>query len=261
LAERALHYARCLTLSEREQPQSITIERCPPEHAGLGTGTQLALAVARALGIDNDCDLVAAAQRMGRGLRSALGIHGFQQGGFLVDGGQRDGRATIAPLLVRTAFPAAWRIVLVMPPWTRGLAGGIERQAFADLLGQQTTLARTDALCRLVLLGMMPALVEQDLPAFGEALYDFNRRVGEMFAPVQGGPYAQPRLAEVVAYIRAQGVPGVGQSSWGPTIFGVLADDDRASHLAQAIRARFNLAAGEVICTAACNRGASSSMG
>ena len=80
-------------------------------------------------------------------------------------------------------------------------------------------------LCRLVLLGMLPALAEHDLEAFGEALYDFNCRAGEPFAPVQGGVYAGPRIAEVVAFVRQQGVRGVGQSSWGPTVFAVTEDE------------------------------------
>ena len=51
--------------------------------------------------------------------------------------------------------------------------------------------------CRLVLLGMLPALVERDFDSFGEALYDFNRRVGEMFRPWQGDLYAHPRVSAV----------------------------------------------------------------
>ena len=45
LAERALEYARRVTQS----PHHIHVERCAAHHAGLGTGTQLGLAVARAL--------------------------------------------------------------------------------------------------------------------------------------------------------------------------------------------------------------------
>jgi predicted sugar kinase len=102
---------------------------------------------------------------------------------------------------------------------------------------------------------MLPALSESDCRAFGEALYDFNRRVGELFAPVQGGPYAHPLLAELVAYVRSQGVPGVGQSSWGPTTFAIV-PEDRANELAKSVRERFHLSDGEVIVTSACNTGA-----
>src|SRR5438045_889474 len=50
LAERALGYAqqfaRALSLHDRS-PCHVIVEHCAPEHAGLGTGTQLGLAVAR----------------------------------------------------------------------------------------------------------------------------------------------------------------------------------------------------------------------
>ena len=115
--------------------------------------------------------------------------------------------------------------------------------------------ARTDALCRLTLLGMLPALKEADLQAFGEALFEFNHKVGEMFCPAQGGVYSQPLTAELVNFLRQQGVPGAGQSSWGPTVFAVTAAD-RAEHVAGLVRERFGLKEHELIVTKARNQGA-----
>jgi beta-ribofuranosylaminobenzene 5'-phosphate synthase len=244
-----------------ETPNKITVEQWPAAHVGLGTGTQLALALARSLRpADRDFDATVCtaqvASLLGRGERSALGIYGFLDGGFMIEGGKRIGSSQIAPLLVRHEFPRGWRIVLTIPLSIEGLHGGAERDAFKQLVSRPNHLAATNSLCRLALLGMLPALVEQDCRAFGESLYDFNRRVGEMFAPVQGGPYSHPRVAELVEFIRKQDVPGVGQSSWGPTVFAVVADEERASHLAATLRQRFALTADEVICTAACNHGA-----
>ncbi|MBY0528372.1 MAG: hypothetical protein K2R98_33585 [Gemmataceae bacterium] len=240
-------------------PRHIHVDRCAPEHVGLGTGTQLELAVAHA--VADACRLPPRpagelALLLGRGLRSALGIRGFAQGGFLVESGKGGDLSALAPLAARVDFPAQWRIVLTVPGWSQGMHGKRERQAFQHLLDQGSTTDATSALCRLTLLGMLPALVERDLAAFGEALYDFNARVGEAFASVQGGVYAHARLADVVAFVRQQGVTGVGQSSWGATIFAVVADDDRANDLAVRIRKRFLLSDSEVICTAANNTGA-----
>jgi predicted sugar kinase len=103
---------------------------------------------------------------------------------------------------------------------------------------------------------MLPALQGHDLPAFGEALYDFNLRAGHAFAAVQGGPYASRRAAELVAFLRRQGIRGVGQSSWGPAIFAVAEDSARAVDLAGRIRKHFRLAVNEVLVTPACNHGA-----
>jgi beta-ribofuranosylaminobenzene 5'-phosphate synthase len=267
LAERALAFARRFAESVRQNegdkdlpPRRIGIERAAPEHAGLGTGTQLGLAVAQALAVSwgLEYDVRTLARRVGRGLRSALGVHGFEQGGLLVESGKLSADR-LAPLVARLSFPDPWRLVLVLPGEegrTVGLHGVREEKAFARLAVGEAAPARTDVLCRLVLLGLLPALVECDADAFGEALHDFNARVGEVFAPVQGGLYASPRVAELVAFVRSQGIPGVGQSSWGPTVFAVVADEDHAKHLADRLREQFALEQEAVLVTPACNHGA-----
>jgi beta-RFAP synthase len=260
LAERALIFARRFAEADPRtalSPHRIEVEQCSAEHAGLGTGTQLALAIGRALAVSTgiNLDAVELGRRVGRGQRSALGIHGFARGGFLVEGGKK-AETAVAPLLARHDFPEPWPVVVVLPTWAQGLHGAAERQAFGQLLESGTASTTTDALCRLALLGMLPALVERDLEAFGEALYEFNARVGQAFATVQGGTYAHPRLAELVSFIRQQGIRGIGQSSWGPTIFAVAANDGVAADLAQSIRKQFELSNSEVFITAACNSGA-----
>jgi predicted sugar kinase len=102
---------------------------------------------------------------------------------------------------------------------------------------------------------MLPALLEADLPAFGEALYEFNRRVGEMFRPIQGGIYAHPRSAAIVEFVRKQSIAGVGQSSWGPALF-AIAERDRADWLAICLREQFGFSTEEVLVTGASCKGA-----
>ena len=225
LAERALAFARLVTT----EPQAIRVERAAPEHVGLGTGTQLALAVAKA--IRPALEATELAGLLGRGQRSAVGIHGFQLGGFLVEGGKET--EAVSPLVERCAFPDDWRIVLIGPGTGQGLHGGPERRAFEELQRQEAS-AELDQLVMHVLL---PALAGRDLETFGEALFDFNRRVGERFAPVQGGPYVRP---EWVDFLRRQGIRGVGQSSWGPTLFAVTEAERRA--VAAIVAGSFRLA-------------------
>jgi beta-ribofuranosylaminobenzene 5'-phosphate synthase len=251
---RALSFARhfCASLS-LAQSFRLHVERCPPEHVGLGTGTQLGMAVARALALaigQADMDTAQLAAHVGRGLRSALGIHGFAQGGFLVEGGKAP-HTLIAPLVCRQPFPADWHIVLIVPRGVQGAHGSDEKQAFAQLA---TALPRTEALCRLVLLGMIPALVERDLDAFGEALYDFNARAGEMFAPWQGGRYAHPHTASLIQSLRARGLRAVGQSSWGPTVFAIAGAAEAREVRAALLRDVYS--PDEVIVTQAANTGA-----
>jgi beta-RFAP synthase len=261
LAERALAYARHFLQTlplHALPPQQIIVEAAAPEHVGLGTGTQLGLAVAHVLAVAAglpDLGATELARRVGRGARSALGVHGFGAGGFLVDGGKREADA-LASLVARAAFPEDWRVVLALPSSGPGLHGVSERQAFERLAVAPTDPAHISALCRLVLLGMLPALAERDVEAFGEALYDFNVRVGEAFAPVQGGTYAGPQIAELVAFLRRASIRGVGQSSWGPAVFAVVADEDRATDLAAALRMRFALDKSQVVITGGDNQGA-----
>jgi predicted sugar kinase len=147
-------------------------------------------------------------------------------------------------------------VVLVLPPWGPGLHGDREIQAFERLTAEAAAPQFTQRLCRLVLLGILPALAERDLAAFGEAVHAFNRHVGEAFAPVQGGPYAHASTEEVVCYVRGQGVRGIGQSSWGPAIFAIVEDEGRADALVKNLRQHFGLGYHQVFRTRACNRGA-----
>lgn len=234
---RALDVARRVAARLNGGPLRVVVERAAPEHAGLGTGTQLALATARAVCLSRGSEASAEelARLAGRGERSAVGVHGFARGGFLVDGGRGE-RSGLAPLVAHAAFPSEWRVLSVVPAGAAGLAGQPERAAFAAL--RRTPEGTLDALCRLVLLGMLPALHEADEPAFGEALFDFNARSGDLFAAAQGGTYVGPAAA-VVAWLRAEGVRGAGQSSWGPAVFGVVADEGRGRWLAGRVEAAF----------------------
>jgi beta-ribofuranosylaminobenzene 5'-phosphate synthase len=258
LAARALAYAqRASAVLRFDRPLRVVVETAPPEHVGLGTGTQLGLAVARGVALTagrGDLDGIALAHTVGRGQRSAVGIHGFAHGGFVVEGGKRS-PDTAAPLVSRVPFPAEWHVLLVIPRDVHGAHGDRELAAFRNLSRVKPDLRRTEALCRLVVLGMLPALAERDLDAFGAALYDFNRRAGEMFEPWQGGIYAHPRIAHLVDVLRATGrARGVGQSSWGAAVFAVVAAADAAG-LATWLLDRGECCPDELIVSAASNTG------
>jgi beta-RFAP synthase len=200
------------------------------------------------------------ASLVGRGERSAIGAHGFFRGGFIVEGGKpaaEPGAASgLSPLLMRHAFPEAWRIVLVRPRALEGIAGERERAALAAM--PSIPEEATARMSRLVLLGLAPALVERDLDTFGEALYELQQIVGNCFAAAQGGVYAHPLPQEIAGFLRGMGVRGVGQSSWGPTLYAITGDEESAEAVANRVEARFGLSQrGEVMITSGDNRGAS----
>ena len=262
-ADRAVRFAR--TFVERCRERGITeaplggairIVRAPRTHAGLGSGTQLGMAVARALALMIDRDDWDAAQlstMVGRGERSAIGAYGFFTGGLIVEAGKID-EARLSPLVVQQPFCDDWRIVLICPRHLEGLAGESERQAFAAM----ATISdeATARMCRLVLMGLVPGVLEADLPTFGEALYDLQQIAGGCFRQAQGGVYADPLLADIVKFLRDRGVPGVGQSSWGPALYAFTANQRHALELADQVRDAFDLTSEEIIVTEADNHGA-----
>lgn len=222
------------------QAFQILVERCPPEHVGLGVGTQLGLAVAKGVAAEVGFpNLTAAdlAQRVGRGERSAVGIHGFDRGGFLVEAGKLPGEA-VSPLVAQYDFPEAWRVIVAIPPSGGNWSGERERCAFERAKHADDGIRTTERLTRIALLGMIPALVAEDLPAFGEAVHEFNRLAGEPFAAAQGGPYAGTEVEELIATLRQMGLHGVGQSSWGPSVFAIVGDEAEARAVSLAIRNR-----------------------
>jgi beta-RFAP synthase len=239
----------------RDRPRRIVIHAAAPAHMGLGTGTQLSLALAKAALHREDAPAQSAmqlAQLVGRGVRSAIGIHGFDLGGFLVDGGKKSDDE-IAPLVARLPFSEEWRIVLALPPWPAGLSGRDELRAFRETI--QDDPKRTEALSRLALLDLLPALAERALDAFGEALFQFNRLAGEWFRGAQGDVYAHPRVAELIDFLRSLERRGVAQSSWGPGTCAVCADEDQAAWTAARVRERFGFEPERVLIVRGVNEG------
>lgn len=226
LAERALAFAQRASahLGVADPQCRLEVLSAPPEHAGLGTGTQLGLAVAagvsRFLGAA-DRSPIRLAQLAGRGERSAIGTYGFTHGGLLVEAGKRPGEP-LSPLTARVELPAAWRFVLIRPHAAIGLHGQAERAAFESLppVPRETTAE----LCRETQMHLLPAAACAAFAEFSASLYRYGHRAGMCFAANQGGPFASGHLAKLVAAIRESGVEGVGQSSWGPTLFALFGD-------------------------------------
>jgi beta-ribofuranosylaminobenzene 5'-phosphate synthase len=225
--------------SGQRQALALRLHRVLPAHAGFGSGTQLALALGRAFATWHGLavDTPTLARWLGRGLRSGVGIAGFDRGGLLVDGGpDADGRS--APLLARLPLPTPWRIVVVQDPARRGLHGADERRAIATL----PPLPREHAAdcCHQVLMRLLPGAAATDHAAFAAGLNALQQRLGAHFAPAQGGSaWASPAVARLLEWARVHcgDGAGIGQSSWGPTGFAVLPSKAAARALLDAAAA------------------------
>jgi len=216
----------------------LRLHRAIPAHSGLGSGTQIALAVARALAILHDRPAAAPelATAVGRARRSAIGTWAFERGGFILEGGRRDADDRPAPLLLRHAMPADWRCVLAIPEVGPGLSGEAEEAAFRSLSPPSEALV--GRISRLVLMLLLPSLIDADLEGFGRAVTEIQRCVGESFEAVQGATFMHPLVDELIAEMLAGGAAGAGQSSWGPAVYGFVEGDAAARALAGRIERR-----------------------
>lgn len=212
------------------QGWAVRIVQPIPLHQGFGGGTQLALAAARAVLGDRPAPPEQLARWTGRGKRSAIGVHGFALGGWLVDAGKSAGR-DLGALVARVDFPAEWPILLWSRCGVNGLCGAAERAALERLPPMPPAL--TDRLAGIVLRELLPAMAERDVQEFSRGLRAYGELVGQFFAPVQGGIYADPQASEVIGWLERRGLVGVAQSSWGPTLAVVLPDDAAAAAVAR----------------------------
>lgn len=213
----------------------LNIQQTIPEHAGLGSGTQLALAIGAAISQLYRLNLTTKqiAELTGRGGRSGIGIAAFDHGGLLIDGGRALVNNSLSedikktpPLLARYSFPEDWRILLILDTTQSGVHGEDELIAFSQLPTFSENLAAH--LCRYVLMQAMPALVEHDLTAFGYAIQELQSHIGDYFAPAQGGRYASQNVGAALQHLQNMGAVCFGQSSWGPTGFAVFKDQVEA---------------------------------
>ncbi|MFB6170813.1 MAG: beta-ribofuranosylaminobenzene 5'-phosphate synthase family protein [Haloarculaceae archaeon] len=247
---------------------SVSVESTLPRHVGLGSGTQLALAtlaaVARANGVE--ANVRERAPALGRGGRSGVGVAGFESGGFVVDAGHPAERFTTAPpdvgtwqvpgAVARHDLPEHWRFVVVVPDAQKGTSGAAEDESMRAVV-EHADPTIGDELAGVLVRRLLPAATEGDLDSFGSAVSTFGRLNGAWYVDEQGGVYRPPagRLIERLSGARA--FAGVGQSSWGPAVYGVTAADrvrDAVAVAEDALDAAD--VSGEVFVTAPRNRGA-----
>lgn len=236
LGERAIEIARTwyrTQYGDEGDAFQVEVRVTAPEHVGLGAGTQLALSVVSGMSklLDPEWDWRSAwylGQQAGRGRRSTIGIHGFMQGGLLVEAG-RYVAGSAGPLVARLDFPLDWQFVLVRPKQLKGLSGAAEMDAFEALPPVPAELS--GELAREVLLRILPAVVDADFSEFSTALARYSRLAGECFAPQQNGTFTGPEVAALVRWLEQLGVTGVGQTSWGPTVFALVPHASAAEDL------------------------------
>ena len=236
-SERAINFAeQVLTHFGINGGIKMSINSAIPEHAGLGSGTQLSLAVASAITHLYQLpshDPTNLAALLHRGARSGIGIGTFKYGGFIVDGGRGE-NTDVPPVINHLPFPENWRIILIFDDEAEGINGVPERRAFNTL--PPMSEENSGLLCRLTLMQVLPAIMENNCAYFGEAITRIQNIIGDYFTQVQGGRYTSPFLKSILDTLTTKGATGVGQSSWGPTGFAIFPDETLAFQALKHIR-------------------------
>lgn len=255
---------------EVEPRIEILIRQVIPPHQGLGSGTQIRLAVLSALnqqlGLNHSTSELGAIST--RGGTSGIGIRAFSCGGFLLDGGHsvRVQKKSFAPsrfatkagqppLLMRTDFPTSWGIVLFVPSRHQGLSGSDELDFM--LANTPIPLDEVQSTSHIILMLLLPALRELDLETFGacvSALQDVGWKRRHWMRPD-----IQPLRSVRSAFAATAGIHGCGLSSTGATVFGFydaarFSDDEVSANLRSELR-NGEATPGRIVCTRANNSG------
>ncbi|HIE34450.1 MAG TPA: kinase [Candidatus Altiarchaeales archaeon] len=236
----------------------INVSESIPDHVGLGSGTQLSLAVSYALAELHSINISVRelATTMGRGILSGIGAEAFRKGGFIIDGGHETDRIEgLPPIIFRYHFPRNWSILIVSSGAGRGLSGGEELRAIEGIIPSSPEIAAN--ICRIVQMKLLPSLILKDIDKFGQSLKEIDENVGICFSKIQGGLYREEFSQKLVDFLTEEGASGAGQSSWGPSVYALI-EDKLAKRLEEETRKFLieNDKTGTVLRTHANNEGA-----
>lgn len=235
-------------------PLQIQVESMAPAHQGWGTGTQLALAIAKLCLTISNLPWSAAdiATVIGRGQRSGIGVVGFDEGGLIFDSGKSITPVTSNDLLSVEAklFPKDWTIVLVEPGSEKGLHSEEEKRAFCQL--PEVDQMVVNQLRELAYEVLAHAAEHEEFNIFARDLTDYNRLAGSFYRSVQHSDYSTPQTEERLTIMEQAGALGRGQSSWGPGLFALFPNSSEAEAFTQ----RCHLPGCRMILTRVMNRGA-----
>ncbi len=211
---------------------AITVRNSYAPHVGLGSGSQLALAVARAISelYGRHIPVRELAKLVGRGGTSGIGTAAFEYGGFIVDGGHRFGtggekrdfrpsaasRGVSPPhVIARHDFPSDWRILLAIPAVPAGASGDKETDIFRN--NCPVPLEEVRELSHEVLMRMLPGIASRDLDLFGSSI-NAVQKLGFKKVELSIQP---PEVAGLLDVLREAGAAGAGLSSFGPAVYAI----------------------------------------
>jgi beta-ribofuranosylaminobenzene 5'-phosphate synthase len=216
----------------------IELESSVPAHVGLGSQTQLTLAIAHGLAIleDQKYTIPELASLVERGGTSGIGVAGYEQGGFILDAGHsRNEKSDFLPshfssakpalVLSRLEVPEDWYFVVAIPDIGKGLHGNEEVRIFDEYC----PIPREDVekISHIILFQMLPALKENDIEQFGVGLTSLQN-IG--FKGIEN-QLQDEIVTKLQSFYLKNGATGTGLSSFGPATFCLIKSESAAKEL------------------------------
>jgi beta-ribofuranosylaminobenzene 5'-phosphate synthase len=246
----------------------FNLKRYFPSHVGLGSKTQLSLAIAVAitkLKNINHTSLKALTRLVDRGGTSGIGWRGFEQGGFIVDAGHEFGegkeketflpssaskKANPALTILRYPIPEHWRFVLVIPNVKKGAYGDEEISIFQS--HAPIPKEEVNEVSHQILMKIVPGIIKQNLGCFGEGL----KRIQNIGFKKIEISLQHEIVKKTLTFFEEYGVKAYGMSSFGPSVIGIVESDEEANKLLKDVQMRLNSTGGHIYLCRPNNNGA-----
>jgi len=222
-----------------------------PSHVGLGSKTQLSLAIASAIAKLKDLDIShkSLTNIVGRGGTSGIGWRGFKTGGFILDGGHDFGigkeKETFLPssasisadpalTIFRYDIPKHWRFVLVIPNVSKGAYGDEEVSIFQ----KHTPIPKEEVneVSHQILMKIIPGILKKNLTIFGEGL----KRIQSIGFKKIEISLQDKIVKDLLNFMGEFGVKAYGMSSFGPSVVGITESDAEAKELFETLKVKLN---------------------
>ena len=226
----------------------FNLKRYFPSHVGLGSKTQLSLAIISAITKLKNIDHLSTehlTQLVDRGGTSGIGWRGFETGGFILDGGHDYGfgkeKETFLPSSATTSInpaltisrhniPENWRFVLVIPDVKKGAYGDEEVRVFQNYA--PIPQKEVNEVSHQIIMKIIPGIIKSDLECFGEGLKRIQN-IGFKKIEIE---LQHEIVKNFLTFFDEYGLKAYGMSSFGPSVIGIVESDTEAEVLLKEIQ-------------------------
>ena len=247
----------------------FNLKKYYPSHVGLGSKTQLALAIATAIiklkKKNNNLSIQKLTKIVERGGTSGIGWRGFETGGFIIDAGHDFGKgkekesflpssastsANPALTVLRYPIPDNWRFVLAIPNVKKGAYGDEEISIFQK--HAPIPKEEVNEVSHQILMKVIPGILKRDLECFGEGL----KRIQSIGFKKIEIDLQHDIVKDLLILLEEFGVKAFGMTSFGPSVIGVTETDSEANELFKQVQKHLRNIGGHIYICKPNNTGA-----